>query len=218
MCAELTKPFGMTIEAVTASREPDHERAGCDGPGHADRRVLDYRDLLDQVFEGSSCVEVQVRRGLSSRDVDLAAVDVRLEASPDPEMIEVGSDPLGRAGGCDGDGQTRRQALQERDCTRHCRDAFAQTSRVFIRARGTEALGERSADPALDRSGEISARQTHELGHGLLDTDWMADAGQVIRDLFVAGVFAFDQHAVEIEDQAGEPQLRSPNKVVPIRT
>ena len=46
----------------------------------------------------------------------------------------------------------------------------------------------------------------------------MAASGQMIGDLLVADIFAFDQHAVEVEDQACEFQFRSPNKAVPTRT
>jgi hypothetical protein len=44
------------------------------------------------------------------------------------------------------------------------------------------------------------------------------DRGEIIRNLAVADIFALDQHAVEVEDQGLELQLRSPNKAVPTRT
>ena len=46
----------------------------------------------------------------------------------------------------------------------------------------------------------------------------MADTGEKLGDLLIANIFTFDQHAVEVEDQPRESQLRSPNKAVPTRT
>jgi hypothetical protein len=82
---------------------------------------------------------------------------------------------------------------------------------ILLRAGGVEVVG--SGRP-IQRS--IAARsragQAHEVAPSPLDAGRMADAGQIIGDLLVADIFAFDQHAVEVEDEPIEPQLRSPNK------
>jgi hypothetical protein len=54
--------------------------------------------------------------------------------------------------------------------------------------------------------------------HGLFDAGRVAVAAQEIGDLRVARPLALQQDAVEIEDEAVEPQPRSPNKAVPTRT
>ena len=70
--------------------------------------------------------------------------------------------------------------------------------------------------------------------HGLLDAGRVAPGGEIVGKLPVADIFAFDQHAVEIEDDGIErdrspgpivaavevilAQGRSPNKAVPTRT
>ncbi len=46
----------------------------------------------------------------------------------------------------------------------------------------------------------------------------MADRREVIGDLAVAGMLAFEQHAVEIEQYRVEFHARAPNSAVPTRT
>jgi hypothetical protein len=46
----------------------------------------------------------------------------------------------------------------------------------------------------------------------------VADAAQIVGNLLVADIFAFDEHAVEVEDERIESQPRSPNRAVPTRT
>jgi hypothetical protein len=46
----------------------------------------------------------------------------------------------------------------------------------------------------------------------------MADAGKVIGQIAIAGMFAFDQHTIEIVQDRVEPHQRWPNKAVPTRT
>ena len=54
--------------------------------------------------------------------------------------------------------------------------------------------------------------------HRLLGRGRMPGTGEEFGDLRIARIFAFEQDAVEIEDQAVELQGRSPNKALPTRT
>ena len=101
--------------------------------------------------------------------------------------------------------------------------SFDETTRAVLRRRLEEVpprrfLGQELADPAGDRIVEVTPGQAHEIVHGFGDGRGMADRGQEIGDLLVAGIFAFDEDAVEIEDQRIEPHARAPNKAVPTRT
>ena len=89
---------------------------------------------------------------------------------------------------------------------------------VLLGPGGVEILGDRPADPALDRAEEVEPGQAHELAHRLLDAGRMAARGQPVGDLLVPGPLAFEQHAVEIENEGIELHWRGPNKAVPTRT
>ncbi len=97
-------------------------------------------------------------------------------------------------------------------------EPFAHRPIILDLARDMEIVGQRPADPALDRREEIAARQPHEIGHGFLGRGRMPGTGEIVGDLLVAGIFAFEQHAVEIEDQCIYFHPRVPNNAVPTRT
>jgi hypothetical protein len=54
--------------------------------------------------------------------------------------------------------------------------------------------------------------------HRLLGRRRMPGAGEELGDLGIAGIFALQEDAVEIEDEPVEVQRRSPNRAVPTRT
>ena len=84
---------------------------------------------------------------------------------------------------------------------RHFIEALGERPLILLGAGGVEILGQRAADPALDRAEEIEPGEAHELAHRILDAGRMAARSQLIGDLLVSGPFAFEQDAVEIEDQ-----------------
>jgi hypothetical protein len=110
-------------------------------------------------------VQIEVRSRLAAGDVDLAAVDVRLEGVAQAEMIEMRADPLGRARGGDRTRQRGRQAFHERDRARHGLDPLAQHALVFRPTCGVKVVRHDFADPALDRFDEGRAGQAHEPVH-----------------------------------------------------
>ena len=62
-------------------------------------------------------------------------------------------------------------------------------------------------------------REPHEPRHRFLGRGRVAGPRQPFGDLPVAGIFAVDQHAVEIEQHRTEPhQPRAPNSALPTRT
>ena len=128
-------------------------------------------------------------------------------------------DPVGRAGRGDRLGQVRRQAVDEGDRAGHRLQPFGERRahpRRLARRGSPSGSGrpiQRSIAPM-----KSAPAQAHELVHRLLDAGRMADRGQIVGDLPVAGIFALDQHAVEVEDDGIELHARSPNRAVPTRT
>ena len=109
------------------------------------------------------------------------------------------------------------QAFDEGDRADHGLQSFLQHPPIFLGPGGMEILGEAAPDPLFEGADEVRARKTHEILHRLVGRRRVADPGEIIRDMLVAGELAFQQHAVEIEDDPGISQARAPNKAVPIR-
>ena len=166
-------------------------------------------------------VEIEVGRRLAARDMLAAREDHARRTRParprwarwpvDPvrssstKQIALGSD---RAAGAD-------ESDRARDLLEPLGAAPAHPPR-----RGRRGNRRAAARP-IQRS--IAARKSRpaspmKLAIDSLDAGRMADRGQIVGDLLVAGPFAFEQHAVEIEDQRVELHVRAPNNAVPTRT
>ena len=199
--------------------QADHGRARRHRAGHADRRILDDHGALDVDAQRLGGVQIEIGRGLAARDMLAAAEDHRRrnaragrdgrDASRSIRSTLDDATARGRSGG----------RLSTKAIAPATASSPSSSTRRSSSARAcVEVVGQRRADPAFDRVEERLAGQAHEIGDRLLDAGRMADRGQIVGDLGVAGIFAFEQHAVEIEDDGVELHARSPNSAVPTRT
>ena len=161
---------------------------------------------------------VDVRRRLAAFDMLAAAKNQRLERVAQAQMVEMGPNPARRAGRGDGARQTGGQRADEIHRAGHRRQPIALGPRILFLARGMKGVAYRATGPTFDRVDEIAARQAHEMRQRIFGACRVAGAGQELGDLRVTGIFAFQQHAVEIEDHASDRQPRAPNNAVPTRT
>ena len=147
-----------------------------------------------------------------------AAVDMRLECVGKAEVRQMSPDPSSRARGGDGFGKALRQPAHEPERACDCRNPFAQRS-IAKRAGGLVEFGRKLAsDPALDGIDEVAPGEARIMFDRFGDAGRMAEAGQQLGKMAVALELAFDEHAVEVEDDRVEVDHSSSNSAVPIRT
>ena len=127
-------------------------------------------------------------------------------------------DPVCRTRRRDGAGHCGRKAAYEINRPGNRSDSLRKDTRVLILACGVERVGYRLAYVRRDSVKEIPTAETHKGRQSLIDRCRKAEFGQRPRDLHIANIFTLDQHAVEVEDDAIDRQIRGPKSAVPTRT
>jgi len=126
--------------------------------------------------------------------------------------------PPHRARRCDRLGQIRRKRPDKLDRSGNRGHAVTKRGQRLRLPPLDELLGQRSADPLLDRSEELRSGETDELAQRVLCRRLMAELGQQLGEHAIALIFAFEQHAVEVEDDRLRLGHQSSNRAVPTRT
>ena len=205
----------MTRSAMLTGYQPDDAGTGGQCAGCANLRIFDDHARSYRHADLIRGVKIDIGRRLATLHMLVPAVEMIAKRVAEPHVIEMGADPMSRAGGGDGLGQVGRQATDEFDCSRNRRKSFAQTAPVFFCPPLVEFWGQAAADVAFDRGDESGPAEPGEMGQGMLDARRVSEFGQEIREVTVARIFAFEQHSIEVEDQTfGD---HSSNKAVPTR-
>jgi hypothetical protein len=162
-------------------------------------------------------MQIEVRRWLTPSDMLAAAIDVGAEGIGEAKVGQMAAQPAGRARGGHGLGKAGRERAHEIDGAGHRANALAQRPDALFLTAVVEFGRERLADPLFDRGDELRAAQAHEMLDGFLGGGAMAEIGQQLGKQTVALELAFNEHAVEVEDDRVEVRHQSSNSAVPTR-
>jgi len=173
--------------------------AAGDGPFDADRRIFDNQGVGDVGAELVGSKQIEVRRRLGPADMFAAAVDVLAEALAKAQIVEVPGDPPSHCRRGDGDREVEWQRIDERSRPGHLGNSVAEEFQPPLHPGFAEPSGQNAAGPAFDGRFEWHASKTHELVDRVLGPGRVAGRRQIFGDEAIAGPFAIDEHAVEIE-------------------
>ena len=210
------QPLAMARTAMKPGAEAHHGHPRGPRRFHPGRGVLNHQRLSGADPELASRVKVDIGMGLSPLDMLGGAEQPVAEMMSQTEALERTAQPPGRAGRGDGfrDWRKRGKERLHPGNRRH----FLESKLEGLLRTFPEVGRERPPDLRLDDHAHVAPVEADIALDGLLGSGGMAELGQGVGENGIGQDLAVDDDSVEIEDQGGEPQGRSPNKAVPTRT